>query len=136
MFTEDEARTIARRLADRGLYVRFQGRGKSIFGFTSVTSIGNLLQEKHVFAYPFDEPAQAQEWFEFWKPGRDEAVVFKGKREYDPGDVEGLAVEPTREIMRMTLREWLQVAKFVDDPDNMLWYEEMLEDLVDRERRG
>lgn len=62
------------------------------------------LLEGFVFAYDnakFLDTEWGQEWLRGKKP--QEVVEFEGSGEYNPGDFEGVAVKPTREISRSPL---------------------------------
>lgn len=92
------------------LYFRFQPKGTPLLGHTSEGSTSSL-PPGFVFAYEWDNPREAVEWFDATLD--DEVVVFTGGRAFDPGDAEGVAVRPVREVRRMSVREWARHARLI-----------------------
>lgn len=92
-------------------YIRFQPAELPIGEHTAETSNG-ALPEGFVFAY--EEPVEAFAdvgplgggWVEF-DPETYEVVTFTGARAYDPGDYEGVAVQPGKLLRRETVLAWV-----------------------------
>ena len=107
-----------------GIFFRFQPKNKSIFTWTSEGSEESLPKGK-IFAYEAEAPYLALEWFHA-NNETDEVVFFKGKGVYDPGDYEGVAVTPTEEVARMSIKNWLKAAAKVDPNNSESYLEEMM----------
>lgn len=93
-------------------YYRIVRRGGALIsrrrGFTSS---GEQLPRGYVFA--FSSPGQVEAAIGGWADWRrvarsSDLVKFTGIEEYDPGDYEGIAVIPVREINRWRLDTWLR----------------------------
>jgi hypothetical protein len=90
-------------------YVRFQPPGLPLLGHTSEGS-ETSLPPGFVFAYDNAREPMWGDWHYFgpgWQRCRMEVITFTGRREYNPGDWEGIAVQPTAILRRETPREWL-----------------------------
>lgn len=93
------------------LYYRQQPTGLPLLGHTSECTGDDRLDEGYVFAY--DRPEGIVQGINDWGLPEDkdatEVIVFEGEDAYDPGDFEGVAVLPVREISRTPLRQWVQL---------------------------
>lgn len=102
--------------------MRFLPRGSSLFNHTSDAS-EESLPAGYVFAY-----SNLNEIFGDWSPysigwrrtaSQYEVVTFSGREEYQPGDWEGVAVIPTKEIKRETMVDWLKRQARTSDEENI-----------------
>jgi hypothetical protein len=91
-------------------YLRFQPVGKALLGHTSEGSASSLPTG---FVFAYDTPDEALgEWGPFSFATADlpdlEAISFLGEDAFDPGDAEGLAVRPVKELRRESALAWLK----------------------------
>lgn len=121
--------------AQRPRYIRFQPRGLPVLGHTSGGST-SPLPTGYVFAYRegSTEPLNAE-----GLPLDDDlrhldAITLEGTDEYNPGDVEGVAIRPVSEIQRESVHDWLtRVAP--EHPDSAESIARLLPKATPRRRR-
>lgn len=96
---------------DTRVMVRVQPVGAALLGWTSEGS-DDALEDGYVFAYPYDDQDDAtlaeqiadtirREWM--LPDESQEVVIFEAEDVYDPGDAEGYACKPVRELRRLPL---------------------------------
>jgi hypothetical protein len=90
---------------------------KPLSGHTSLTSASDAgdegagLPEGYVFAYTSPEEVRLglSQWgTPGWSPVEPVVVEFLADGAFDPGDAEGVAVRPRRELRRVPLTQWLR----------------------------
>lgn len=99
-----------------------QPTGSSLFDHTSDASESEL-PSGYVFAY--ENPNEIfGDWSPFeigWKrtASKFEVITFEARSAFNPGDWEGVAVIPVREICRENMREWLMRQADTADDENI-----------------
>lgn len=106
-------------------YFRLQPKGAPLT-WTSTTSGGPRLAKGFVFAYRYDNPAEALEWWTVRDPREEmEVVLFSGRGDYDPGDVEGVVVKPKRIVRRVSPLKFI-AGVMARDPENAAEWRKLL----------
>ncbi len=113
----------------RPIFYRVQPAGLPLSGHSSATSADEQLPDGYLFAYASPTHLMAGEG-ESWSI-RDsepqEVVEFYGSDAYAPGDVEGVAVRPQREVRRMPIVTWLRNYAHSRNEDVRQYAREILE---------